>query len=318
MPSLGSNTHPNGVPFCRQSKDDASISAPLPHSLSNLDQPLSKAHLNGPASPPLAAAQASPAEATLRLLAEQRRLALDAARVGWWQCDPGTGLFYVDERYADILGIDAQPQPLSELLKSVYPEDRQRVEAAMKAATRGQDTRPYDIEYRVVLPNGQLRWVVAKGQATFEVDGDSRQYASFVGTLCDITESRAVRDALHASELRFRQLADAMPAIVWMTDGDGMLEDHNCHWTAYIGASSSPSGARQRWFDAMHLDDSQTVYALWRTAVRDGEPFDYQSLVRCVTDGALRWHHHRATPYRNADGTIARWFGSSIDIHEFK
>ncbi len=130
------------------------------------------------------------AEAARERLAEQRQLALSAARLGWWHYDPVTQVAFYDIRYTEIFGVSGSECPNEEILKLVHPDDLPHVWAAVQAALSPSDPKPYLSEYRVNRPDGTLCWVEAHGIATFEGDGDARHATSLVGTVADVTERK--------------------------------------------------------------------------------------------------------------------------------
>jgi len=78
--------------------------------------------------------QAKPAEAQPDDLAQQRQLALDAARMGWWHYDPVTRVATYDKRYTEIFGVSGSRQLNERILKLLHPDDLTRVWAAVEAA----------------------------------------------------------------------------------------------------------------------------------------------------------------------------------------
>ena len=125
-------------------------------------------------------------------MAQQRQLALDAARLGWWHYDPATKLSKWDDRYKEIFGVTGHAQPNEEILKRLHPEDLPRVWTAVEAALDPRNPVPYSAEYRIVLPNGDVRWIEAHGTAQFAGEGESRRATALVGTVEDITERKHI------------------------------------------------------------------------------------------------------------------------------
>jgi signal transduction histidine kinase len=82
----------------------------------------------------------------------------------------------------------------------VHPEDREIVDANVKSALDPRGTGQYDHEYRVIWPNGELRWVAAKGKVFFEEVDGQLWAVRFIGTLLDRTEFRRTQEALLQSE----------------------------------------------------------------------------------------------------------------------
>lgn len=136
-------------------------------------------------------------------LATQRQLALDAARLGWWQYDPATGRVAHDLRFAEIHGISGSgPRDVEELNRLVHPEDAPRLWAAIEAAVRPLEPQPYSIEFRITRPDGEVRWLEARGIASFEGQGAARTVSSFVGTVADVTERHVAKEALEEASRR--------------------------------------------------------------------------------------------------------------------
>ena len=154
----------------------------------------------------LAAIQVAESERQLRLLSEQRRLALDSAQMGWWHVDLVTGELHMDKRFRAIFDVDEQNGSYEHVLQRIHPEDRSRVDAAVQAAVRPVDPVPYAVEYRVVHRDGSLHWVAAKGQTAYHGEDSGRRAVGFAGTMADITHEKAAHEALRESEAKYRSI----------------------------------------------------------------------------------------------------------------
>jgi signal transduction histidine kinase len=69
------------------------------------------------------------------------------------------------------------------------------------------------------------------------------------------------------------------------------------------------------WIEQIHPDDRTAIFTSWSEAVRNGQPFRFEARIR-RSDGQYRWFEKRATPLRNVESQIVKWFGVSTDIHE--
>ena len=96
------------------------------------------------------------AGASTRELAEQRQLALDGAKLGWWRYDPVSGISTWDKRYKEIFGVTEDARPNDEILTRLHPDDLTRVWASVEAALDPVDPQPYSAEYRIFLPDGSM------------------------------------------------------------------------------------------------------------------------------------------------------------------
>ena len=127
------------------------------------------------------------------------------AHVGWWQRDFTTNHVALSDEVCRIFGL--QPVELPDWherwLALIHPEDRPAAAEAAAAALRG--VARYDVEYRVVRPDGTARIVHSQGDVTRDESG--RPLRQF-GVLQDITELRRAEQELRASEARFRTFVD--------------------------------------------------------------------------------------------------------------
>jgi PAS domain S-box-containing protein len=157
-------------------------------------------------------------------LEEAQRL----AHVGWWERDLITGRVTVSDEVSRILGA----RPVARWLDLIHPEDRSRAAEAADAAIRPGGPR-YDLEYRVVRPDGTLRVVHSQADATWDASGrPPRQF----GVLQDVTELRQAEKELRASEARFRGFVDNAADAFLLLDNDWTVLDVNrqaCHGLGY-------------------------------------------------------------------------------------
>jgi len=130
------------------------------------------------------------AEELLRSSEERRRLALDAAELGTWHVEPATRATKTDARYRAIFGTTEDWTDYLQAFAVIHPDDLPAVKEAVATATRVEDPTPFSIEYRVVHPDGSLRWVLANGRSSYEGLGATRRAVSFDGTVADITDRK--------------------------------------------------------------------------------------------------------------------------------
>jgi two-component sensor histidine kinase/PAS domain-containing protein len=138
-------------------------------------------------------------EASVR---ERLQFALAAGRLGSWELDVETADYTASDYCKANYGRGADETfVFSDLLSSIHPSDRGRVRDAMDSAIlTGSD---YDIEYRVIVPTGDVRWLQVRGQAAITGQRGTRRMA---GVSMDVTERKEAeeRQRLLLNELNHR------------------------------------------------------------------------------------------------------------------
>ena len=193
----------------------------------------------------------------------------------------------------------------------VVPEDRDRVLASFSALTG--DAPTLDIEYRIARPDGEIRWVRARG---FQVRDDQGRLIRNIGIVSDITDSHRAAEALRASEAEFRTLAEAMPQIVWIRGAAGENVYLNQRWMDYTGLTLTES-LGEEWKAPFHPDDQQQAADAWLRATANADTYSVEIRLRRA-DGIYRWWLMRGVPLKDAAGNILKWFGTCTDVHDLK
>jgi PAS domain S-box-containing protein len=134
----------------------------------------------------------------------------------------------------------------------------------------------------------------------------------------DDLEQRVIErtEQLAASEKEFRQLAEAMPQIVWITRADGWNIYFNQQWVDYTGLTLEESYGHG-WNKPFHPDDRQRAWDAWQNAITNNGTYSLECRLR-KADGTYRWWLIRGVPVVNEKGEITKWFGTCTDIEEFK
>lgn len=150
------------------------------------------------------------AELELRAGEARLRIALEAAGLGTWDYNPLTGMLRWDARCKALAGLSPDAEvDYRAFLEGVHPDDRARVDSAVKRALDPSSDMTFDVEYRAVgIEDCIERWVAARGQAIAEQGRTVR----FIGATLDVTAKKRVeqeRAELLASEQRARASAES-------------------------------------------------------------------------------------------------------------
>lgn len=134
-------------------------------------------------------------EHSLRLSEQRNALALDVAQLGTWTLDPATRALGMDARTRQIADVDADCDALTlaDLARRMHPDDWPAVESAMRAAMAAGGDGVFAQEFRLVLPDARVVWVLCRGQL---VGG------SMIGTVLDVTERRRMIESLEQGDRR--------------------------------------------------------------------------------------------------------------------
>ena len=133
----------------------------------------------------------------------------------------------------------------------------------------------------------------------------------------DITERKRSEVALRESEARFRQLADAMPQIVWTARFDGYIDYYNERWYEFTGFERNEFG-QSSWERILHPDDVQRCVETYFGCIHEGKPYEIEYRFKDRASGGYRWFMGRAVPVRDDRGEILKWVGTCTDIDDQK
>ncbi len=118
------------------------------------------------------------------------------------------------------------------------------------------------------------------------------------------------------TELRFAELAQAMPHIVFITDAAGHMAFINDQWT-HVTGQPVQAARDSGWFTRLHPDDLERTADDYRFAIESGQPMHNEHRL-LYGDGSYRWQLARVIPNRDARGLLVSWYGTSTDIDDLK
>jgi PAS domain S-box-containing protein len=116
------------------------------------------------------------------------------------------------------------------------------------------------------------------------------------------------------SERHYRELAEAMPLIVWTAQPNGFLDYSNQRWFSYSGLTLEETQG-WGWQSALHPDDRQQCLERWNEALETGKSYQVESRLRRA-DGEYRWHLSHVLSVRDQRGRIIRWIRTNTDIDD--
>jgi PAS domain S-box-containing protein len=143
------------------------------------------------------------------------------------------------------------------------------------------------------------------------------QIIGVAGSALDITDRKNAEEALRTSELRWRNLTQALPNLVWTDLADGQCDWLSPQWGTYTGIPEKEL-LGLAWLDrVIHPEDRERTLRCWENACADKAPYDLEYRIR-RHDGEYHWFKTRGVPVRDAHGKIVYWFGTCTDIQDLK
>jgi two-component system, cell cycle sensor histidine kinase and response regulator CckA len=234
------------------------------------------------------------------------RVGFDAARIGAWEWDQRTGRVTWSGQVESLFGLAAGafPGTFEAYQQLVHPDDLPTVQVAITQAMASG--AGYQVEHRVTMPDGDVRWLAARGDVLRGSDGQS---VGMAGVVLDITSRRLAEQELRDSEERYRTVISAMHEGVVIHRPDGTIIDCNASAEQILGLT------HDQLVGVSNIDPS------WRTIREDGSTFpasDHPNMVAQRTgqpqhgvilgvhrpDGTLRWLSVNADPLRPVGGGV--------------
>lgn len=204
---------------------------------------------------------------------------------------------YISPAYQEVWGRSCKSlyeNPTS-MVDAIHPEDREGAREALMAAAHGTSR---DREYRVVRPDGTVRWVRDR---TFPVVGAAGRVLRVAGIAEDITEQKQAAAALRESEEYFRRTFDQSPIGASIIDLDGRFQRVNqamCRITGYSEEELVGMGPES----IIHPADATICRAL-RSRLLAGEIDQHEAEQRYIRkDGQLVWVHVSLRLVRDVEG----------------
>jgi PAS domain S-box-containing protein len=226
----------------------------------------------------------------LRDSEERYSLAMEGANEGHWDWDAASDQLYLSPRMRSLDGERAESKLITarEWIESVriHDDDRAQFEAALRDHFAGRIPR-FECEYRVLHPNGEWHWLLARGRCSFDEAGKP---VRFVGSAIDITAQKQAQIDKERLESQLRQ-AQKMEAIG--TLAGGIAHDFNNVLGAILGygeLASQHEAAKdanlKRYLDnVLHAAERakllvQRILGFSRSGLGDRVPVNVQAVVR--------------------------------------
>jgi PAS domain S-box-containing protein len=235
------------------------------------------------------------------------------AKVGSWEWKPGSDKVWMSDEMFSIYEIEKRDVRIDDIRALIHPEDRKRVEETVKADLT-EHIVPV-IDYRVVTPSGNVKYVVSSAQQIFDKSG---KVVQLVGTLQDITERKAIENELHEKEQLLSEMAESITEVFWLTDwvNNQVLYVSPRYEMLYGLPAQDLYDNPASWTKIIHPEDAEFVKKKFQQEAALGTyDVEYRLLME---NGEIKWIRDRAFPIRNEKGDVVRMAGLTEEITEQK
>ncbi|MFZ5908914.1 MAG: PAS domain S-box protein [Chloroflexota bacterium] len=251
-------------------------------------------------------------EEALRVSEERLQLALDAAKMGQWDWNIVSGEIVWSPQCLALYGLPPDtPMSYERFLQALHPEDRERVDAALRRAV--EERASYDEMKRTIWPDGTIHWTASRGQVYCDAAGEPIR---MVGVTLDISKWKEAEAQLLASEQLFRALVENSPDFVARYDrqfrriyvNPAIQRLFTSPTESVLGktpADQTPLYAPQIYVDHLQRAIETAAESILETPFRTAQ-------------GEMHWGQIRFVPEFGPDGEVASVLAIGRDIHEIK
>ena len=255
------------------------------------------------------------AERAVQESQERFRQLAEHIREVFWMTDPTKQqMLYISSGYEEIWGrscesLYASPQSW---LDAIHPEDRARV---LDAALHKQVDGTYDEQYRILRPDGAIRWICDRA---FPIRDSSGVVYRIVGLAGDITDQVRVQEFLRASEERLELVIQGSNDGFWdgrvLPDEPWSSPRTPVWWSPRVKTMLGYTDEEfpevlESWASRLHPDDRDRVFAALTAHIERRDPYDIE--YRLLTKGGeYGWFRARGQAIWDETGRMTRMAGS--------
>jgi PAS domain S-box-containing protein len=217
---------------------------------------------------------------------------------------------YISRQVEEMLGFSVEEWLGDPRLwyRMLHPHDRGRLEGVFSQAESTGE--PVDEEYRLVAKDGSVRWVHERAVVVQERASGRRL---FHGVMDNVTDRKAVEEALTRSEEEYRSFVETTKEWVWAMDADGRLTYSNPAVRDILGYEPEELYGKDI-LELMHEEDRREAQAELPRIVAEGRGWTEWVIRWRHEDGSYRYLESNAVPIVGPSGELMGFRGSDRDI----
>ncbi len=247
---------------------------------------------------------------------ESLGMALEAGSAGAWDWDIVQNLFHWSPEFLKLFGMGPETVPSFEAWeKAVHPEDRETARRNIQEAM----AEPKELinEYRILLPDGRIRWILATGKTIYEGANPVRM----IGICMDISKQKSTEQELHESQEHYRRITEAITDYVYTVK----VKIGHAAETSHGPGCWAVTGYRELdftldpylWLHMVVPEDRRKVEEQAARILANEDPPPIEHRIR-HRNGSIRSVRNTCVPHRDENGVLLSYDGLIQDITEKK
>lgn len=196
--------------------------------------------------------------------------------------------------------------------RAIHPEDREQVDRSLQSAI--DDKATVKLDYRIVLPEGELRWIQSQAQVRTD---DSGVPKSLFCTVMDITDFKLTETLLRDRGAQLRAVTNALPDPMWLKDPNGVYVACNVEFERLMDTEESGITGKTD-YDLLSTEMADASSENDRFAMASGRPTISQQEITYADDGHKELVEVIKAPMYTNDGKPIGILGVARDITERK
>ncbi|HVF81156.1 MAG TPA: PAS domain-containing protein, partial [Flavisolibacter sp.] len=254
------------------------------------------------------------AELILQESEERLRFALEATNQGAWDWNMQTDEVIYSSSYKKMYGFtdDELKNHLLEWESRIHPDDRQKMQAAIKIHTQSEEAY-YESTYRLKVKNGAYKWIMARGKMIGK--NSEGKPSRMIGTHTDITEIKEAQEELKTAAERFAYAAKATGQALWEWNARTGEAYISTSFTEMFGWAADDNHYFEQWHHYIHPEDqAQTVKGYYDT-INNPQAETWNAEYRFQkADGTYAVVCDKAYILRDEVGKATKVIGATQDI----
>jgi PAS domain S-box-containing protein len=244
-------------------------------------------------------------------------LIVRAADIGVWDWDLVSDKIVYSPRAKAICGFDPHAEvTIGQVRTLTHPDDRAATADLTRRALDPKAREKGSYEYRIMRPDGELRWVVAHGEAEFAIVDGAERAVRYIGTLQDVTEQRRLAQAEQQASERLRLAVEAGRMAVWDFNVASGVLSTSPELNRLMGFADDAEPTRADYEAGYLPGEGDRVRAEFQSVIAAGGASVETEFQHQGPDGVQRWLMLRAEVAKDAAGRPERVFGVLLDVTE--